>query len=130
MQLIDEFKPATEKTYLLVDAWYTSGKLMLHALKRGYHTIGRIKSNRVIYPEGIKTNVREFSTFISKDETCPVAAGEDTYYVYRNEGKVNDLENAVILFCWSKSDLSDKPSFIERKQTKMPLSGYLIFSRQ
>jgi hypothetical protein len=112
MQLIDEFTPVTETTYLLVDAWYTSGKLMLHALKKGYHTIGRVKSNRVIYPGGIKTSVKEFSTYISKDETSPVTVGDDTYYVYRYEGKINDLENAVILFCWSKSDLSDKPAFI------------------
>ncbi|WP_265442765.1 IS701-like element ISCth16 family transposase [Acetivibrio straminisolvens] len=112
MQLIDEFTPVTETTYLLVDAWYTSGKLMLHALKRGYHTIGRIKSNRVIYPGGIKTNIKEFATHIRSNETCIVTAGDDNYYVYRYEGKINDLENAVILICWSKKDLSDTPAFI------------------
>lgn len=112
MQLIDEFMPVTETTYLLVDAWYTSGKLMLHALKRGYHTIGRIKSNRVIYPDGIKTNVKEFATHIRSNKTCTVTAGDDNYYVYRYEGKINDLENAVILICWSKKDLSDTPAFI------------------
>ena len=112
MQLIDEFTPVTETTYLLVDAWYTSGKLMLHALKRGYHTIGRIKSNRVIYPGGIKTNIKEFATHICSNETCIVTAGDDNYYVYRYEGKINDLENAVILICWSKKALSDTPAFI------------------
>ena len=40
MELIDEFLPVTEVTYLLIDAWYTSGKVMLHVLSRGYHTIG------------------------------------------------------------------------------------------
>jgi hypothetical protein len=127
MQLIDEFTPVTETTYLLVDAWYTSGKLMLHALKRGYHTIGRIKSNRVIYPGGIKTSVKEFSTFISKDETSLVTAGDDTYYVYRHEGKINDLENAVILFCWSKSDLSDKPAFILSTDVSLTTSEILLY---
>ncbi|WP_265446776.1 transposase, partial [Acetivibrio straminisolvens] len=39
-------------------------------------------------------------------------AGDDNYYVYRYEGKINDLENAVILICWSKKDLSDTPAFI------------------
>jgi hypothetical protein len=34
------------------------------------------------------------------------------YYIHRYEGKINDLENAVILICWSKADLCDKPSFI------------------
>jgi hypothetical protein len=127
MQLIDDFVPVTETTYLLVDAWYTSGKLMLHALKRGYHTIGRIKSNRVIYPGGIKTSVKEFSTFISKDETSLVTAGDDTYYVYRYEGKINDLENAVILFCWSKSDLSDKPAFIISTDVSLTTSEIISY---
>lgn len=45
MQLTDEFVPVTQTTYLLVDAWYTSGKLTLHALRKVYHPIGRIKSN-------------------------------------------------------------------------------------
>jgi hypothetical protein len=112
MQLIDEFIPASKATYLLIDAWYTSGKLMLHALKSGYHTIGRMKSNRVIYPGGIKTSIKEFSGLIRKNETCPVTVGDDTYYVYRYEGKINDLENAVILSCWERPDLSDAPAFV------------------
>lgn len=33
----------------MADAWYTWGKLMLHAVKKGYHTIGKVKSNSVIY---------------------------------------------------------------------------------
>jgi len=127
IHLIDEFVPATEITYLLVDAWYTSGKLMLHALKKGYHTIGRIKSNRVIYPGGIKTNVKEFASLIRKDETCPVTAGDDTYYVYRYEGKINDLENAVILMCWSKKDLSDKPAFIVSTDVSLTTSTILEY---
>ncbi len=127
MQLMDEFVPVTETTYLLVDAWYTSGKLMLHALSKGYHTIGRIKSNRVIYPGGIKTGVKGFSAFISKEETCPVTAGDDTYYVYRYEGKINDLENAVILICWSKADLSDKPAFILSTDVSLTTSEILTY---
>lgn len=127
IHLVDEFVPATEITYLLVDAWYTSGKLMLHALSKGYHTIGRIKSNRVIYPQGIKTSVKDFSTFIRKDDTCPVTAGDSTYYVYRYEGKINDLENAVILICWSKEDLSDTPAFIVSTDISLATSTILEY---
>lgn len=127
MLLIDEFAPVTETTYLLIDAWYTSGKVMLHALLRGYHTIGRIKSNRVIYPGGIKTNVKKFSAFVRKDETCPVTAGDNTYYVYRYEGKINDLENTVILFCWSKKDLSDDPTYIISTDVSLTTSTILEY---
>lgn len=89
MQLVNEFTLVTKTNYLLVGAWYISGKLMLQALKRGYHTIGRIKSNRVIYPFGLKTSVKGFSTHIRKNETCPVTAGDSKYYVHRYEGKIN-----------------------------------------
>lgn len=102
MQLVDDFTPATKTYYLLIDAWYTSGKLLLYALKRGYHTIGRIKFNRAIYPFGLKASVKEFSTHIHKNETCQVTVGDNKYYVYRYEGKINDIENTVILACWGK----------------------------
>ncbi len=127
MQLMDEFLPVTETTYSLADAWYTSGKLMLHALSKGYHTIVRIKFNRAIYPGGIKTNVKEFSIFIREEETCPVTARDTTYYVYRSECKINDLENAVILICWGKDDLSDKPAFILSTDVSLTTSEILTY---
>ena len=98
-------------------------------LKRGYHTIGRIKSNRVIYPFGIKTSVKEFSTHIRKNETCLVTVGDNNYYVYRYEGKINDLENAVILICWSKPILSDKPAFIVSTDVSLTTSVFLNITR-
>lgn len=64
MELINEFTPATKNNYLLVDSWYTSAKILLHGLINVCHTICRIKSNRVIYPAGIKTNVKKFSSYI------------------------------------------------------------------
>lgn len=100
---------------------------MLHGLKRGYHTIGRIKSNRVIYPFGIKTSVKRFSVHICKNETCPVTVGDNKYYVYRYEGKINDLKNAVILMCWSKSDLSDKPAFVISTDVSLDTSTILEY---
>ncbi|VDG72119.1 transposase, IS4 [Clostridium carnis] len=85
---------------------------MLHGLINGCHTIGRIKSNRVIYPAGIKTNVKKFSSYIRTNETSLVTASNNKYYVYRYEGKLNDIENVVVLISWTKNDLSDNPAFI------------------
>ena len=112
MELINEFTPVTKNNYLLVDSWYTSAKILLHGLINGCHTIGRIKSNRVIYPAGIKTNVKKFSSYIRTNETSLVTASNNKYYVYRYEGKLNDIENAVVLISWTKNDLSDNPAFI------------------
>ena len=91
MELINEFTPVTKNNYLLVDSWYTSAKILLHGLINGCHTIGRIKSNRVIYPAGIKTNVKKFSSYIRTNETSLVTASNNKYYVYRYE------ENLMIL---------------------------------
>ena len=112
MELINEFTPVTKNNYLLVDSWYTSAKILLHGLINGCHTIGRIKSSRVIYPAGIKTNVKKFSSYIRTNETSLVTASNNKYYVYRYEGKLNDIENVVVLISWTKNDLSDNPAFI------------------
>ena len=112
MELINEFTPVTKNNYLLVDSWYTSAKILLHGLINGCHTIGRIKSNRVIYQAGIKTNVKKFSSYIRTNETSLVTASNNKYYVYRYEGKLNDIENVVVLISWTKNDLSDNPAFI------------------
>lgn len=112
MELINEFTPATKTNYLLIDSWYTSAKILLHGLVNGCHSIGRIKSNRIIYPSGIKINVSKFSKYINANETSLVTASNNKYYVYRYEGKLNDIENAVVLISWSQKDLSDKPCFL------------------
>jgi len=57
---------------MLVDSWYISAKVLLHGLINGCHTIVRIKSNRVIYPAGIKINVKKFSSYIRHNETSLV----------------------------------------------------------
>jgi hypothetical protein len=125
--LIDEFVPVTEITYLLIDAWYTSGKVMLHALSKGYHTIGRIKSNRVVYPKDTKTSVKEFARLVDISQTCPVTAGDETYYVYRYEGKINGFENIVVLISWNKKDLSDKPIFIVSTDVSLTTSTIIEY---
>ena len=119
MELINEFTPVTKNNYLLVDSWYTSAKILLHGLINGCHTIGRIKSNRVIYPAGIKTNVKKFSSYIRTNETSLVTASNNKYYVYRYEGKLNDIENVVVLISWTKNDLSDNPAFIISREVSL-----------
>ena len=99
---------------------------MLHGLVSGYHNIGRIKSNRIIYPAGIKIGVDKFSKHIIPNETSIVTASNSKYYVYRYEGKLNDIENTVVLISWNKQDLSDNPCFI--LSTDISLDNQTIIS--
>ena len=56
--------------------------------------------------------LKSFLPISDLNETSLVTASNNKYYVYRYEGKLNDIENAVVLISWTKKDLSDKPSFI------------------
>ncbi|EKQ51706.1 MAG: transposase family protein [Clostridium sp. Maddingley MBC34-26] len=124
--MINEFTPATKTNYLLIDSWYTSANILLHGSVSGCHSIGRIKSNRVIYPAGIKIGVGKFSKHIRPNETSIVTASNNKYYVYRYEGKLNDIENAVILISWTKQDLFDNPCFL--LSTDISLDNQTIIS--
>ena len=60
--------------------------------------IGGLKTNRIIYPQGIRTSLKDFATYIKKDDVRLVTVNHQSYWVYRYEGALNDLDNAVVLF--------------------------------
>jgi hypothetical protein len=88
------------KGVALVDSWYTCPKLIHAYAKRGYHLIGGLKTNRIIYPKGIRIPLNTFATHISKMDVHLVTVNGSNYWVYRYEGALNDIENAVVLLCW------------------------------
>jgi hypothetical protein len=72
------------------------------SFQKGYHFIGGLKTNRIIYPQGIKTSLKDFATHIKKDDVHLVTVNHQSYWVYRYEGALNGLANAVVLFTWHK----------------------------
>lgn len=90
--------------YLLCDSWYTNKKVMDAFLKKGFYTIGALKTNRILYPTGIRTKLSDFALHIRKTDKDVrlVTVGNRQYYVYRYEGKLNDVENAVVLISYPK----------------------------
>ena len=103
--IIDELPEAPVVSYFLCDSWYTSAKLMAPLIKKGFYTIGALKTNRIIYPYGIRTSIKEFASFMRKQDPniSLVTAGVRQFYVYRYEGKLNDVENAVVLITYPKN---------------------------
>lgn len=99
--LIDNLKlPIDIQCYLLVDKWYASAKLIMYMLSKGIHTIVPLKSNRKIFPKGVEASLRDYEKLIDKSKLRPLKINEEEYYVYRHEGKLKDIENAVILFSY------------------------------
>ncbi len=72
--------------------------------KKGFYTIGALKTNRVLYPCGIKQRASEFAFHLRKMDAVAslVAVGSRNYYVYRYEGNLNGIENAVVLASYPK----------------------------
>lgn len=99
MNQLPKFK---QPSYLLCDSWYTSRKIIEAALSKGTHVIGALKTNRILYPQGIRIQAKEFATHIQKEDTDLVTIGGEMYRVYRYEGALNDIENSVVLLCWPK----------------------------
>ena len=73
-------------------------------INKGFYTIGALRTNRVLYPCGIKQKVSEFALHLQKTDAAVslVTVGSRSYYVYRYEGNLNGIENAVVLITYPK----------------------------
>lgn len=102
--IAQELPEAPVPSYFLCDCWYSCVKVMDAFVAKGFYTIGAIKTNRVIYPAGIKQQIAQFARYIRKTDrnVSLVTVGKRQYYVYRYEGNLNDIENAVVLISYPK----------------------------
>lgn len=91
-------------SYFLCDSWYTCSDIMDAFIQKGFYTIGALKTNRILYPCGIKQKVSEFALHLWKTDPAVslVTVGSRSYYVYRYEGNLNGVENAVVLLSYPK----------------------------
>ena len=111
IDFIESFnKPSNcDKIYCLVDSWYTSQKLIESCLTKGYHLIGALKSNRKISPLGISIQLKEFAKYIDPSSLDVVTVKGKKYRIYQYEGKVSNIENALVLICYEVNGDKLKP---------------------
>jgi hypothetical protein len=103
-ELISELPIPETAAYFLTDSWYTNGKIIDACAARGYHFIGAMKTNRIIYPQGIHISIAGFAAkYIEKNDVDLVTVSGRKFYVYRYEGKLNGIDNAVVLLSWPES---------------------------
>jgi hypothetical protein len=86
--------------YVLVDSWFTCPKVIDSCAAAGYHLIGGLKTNRILYPQGIRISVQDFASHIRKEDVRLVTVNGSSYWMYRYEGALNEIPNAVVLLCW------------------------------
>ena len=99
-----ELPEAPVSSFFLCDCWYSSVKVMEAFETKGFYTIGALKTNRVIFPVGIRQQISQFAAYIHKTDrnVSLVTVGQRQYYVYRYEGNLTNLENAVVLISYPK----------------------------
>ncbi|WP_025950167.1 transposase, partial [Geobacillus thermocatenulatus] len=68
--------------------------------KKGFHVIAMLKTNRILYPKGIAVQAKQFARYLEPRDTRLVTVGNERYRVYRYEGALNGLDDAVVLLTW------------------------------
>ena len=74
-------------------------------IRKGFYTIGALKTNRIIYPCGIRQKVSGFALHLRKEDpdVSLVTVDNRNFYVYRYEGKLNDIPNAVVIISYPEN---------------------------
>lgn len=99
-----ELPPAPTPSFFLCDCWYSCVKVMDAFLLKGFYTVGALKTNRVIFPAGIRQQIAQFAQYIHESDANVnlVTVGKRQYHVFRYEGSLSDLEDVVVLMSYPK----------------------------
>lgn len=89
-----------------MDSWYPSKTLIEACLKKGFYVIAMLKTNRILYPNGIAVQAKPFARSLEPNDPHLVTMGQERYRVYRYESILNGLENAVVLLAWKADQLT------------------------
>ena len=118
------------KSYFLCDCWYVSEKIVNAFARKGFHTIGALKTNRMLYPFGLRRKLNEFAAFlsVSHSDFHFVTVKGRNYYVYRYEGKLNGIENAVVLLSYPEKAFGNPKALRAFLSTDVSLTTEEILS--
>ena len=117
-------------SYFLCDCWYVSEKLINTFVQKGFHTIGALKTNRLLYPSGMKKQLSELAAELSVTQKGfdLVTVKNRKYYVYRYEGNLNGIENAVVLLSYPEKAFGNPKALRAFISTNVALSTLEILS--
>ena len=117
-------------SYFLCDCWYVSEKIINTFATKGFHTIGALKTNRLLYPSEFKKKLSEFAkqVSVSRSNFNLVTVKKQKYYVYRYEGKLNGIENAVVLLSYPEKAFGNPKALRAFLSTDVSLTTNEILS--
>lgn len=128
--IINELPKPPHSAYFLCDSWYASNKLIDAFEQKGFETIGALRANRIIYPNQIRQQAKQFAPCIRKDNpnVSLVTVGKRNYYVYRYQGQINSHDEAVVLLSYPENAFGKANALRVFISTKTELSAQEILS--
>ena len=111
-------------SYLLCDSWYVCDKIINSFIVKGFYTIGALKTNRIVYPKGVKCSVSRLAAAL-KESTLPfrtVTVKGHQYNIFRYEGNLNGIDNAVVLISFPVGQMSNPKALRAFISTDVSLS--------
>jgi hypothetical protein len=94
-QIAASLPGAKQPAYALMDSWYTCKKLIDAFRAKGYHTIGALKTNRIIYPDGKRMSISMLASHIQRSDASLVTGVDNAIvlisYPEKSFGNANAL---------------------------------------
>jgi hypothetical protein len=126
LDIIKELPTAKQKSYALLDSWYTSIDVINGFTGKNYDVIGAIKTNRVIYPDNKKISIADHVQTLTQDDFHSVTVKSDEYLIFRYGGRLNKIEKAVVLLTYPKDKFGVKSALRAFICTDLSLSDKAI----
>ena len=101
-EIASELPHAPVLSYFLCDSWYACAKIVTAFHDKGFHTIGTVKSNRLVTCEGCKLQIRQLahSLHLAGVNADLVTVGKRQFFVYSRKVRINGIGKAVILILY------------------------------
>lgn len=108
-RIVDALPEPPNIGYLLCDTWYTCDKVMDAFIRKGFYTIAGLKTNRILYPCGIRTPLSEFASKLRNTDAGVrlVAVGNRKYWAYRYDGQINGTDGATVILTYPENSFGN-----------------------
>ena len=131
LKIAAELPVAPVSSYFLCDSRYTCAKIVTAFRKKGFHTIGAVKSNRLVICEGCKPQIRQLASFLHLAglNADLVTVGKRQFFVYPRHVRIDGMGEAVILICYARESFGEPSALRAFLCTDLSLSVTDILNR-
>ena len=103
-EIASELPVAPVTSYFLCDSWYTCSKVVAAFRQKGFHTIGAIKTNRLVTLDGDKLQIGQLAdaALLAGLNADLVTVGKRQFFVYSFRVVIEGIGEAVILLSYPR----------------------------